>query len=1094
MTMKQFRRPKNYVLAIMFGLLAVVTSIHSQLNSVSGQEIINIGISAQSKPYNYYDENNQLTGFEIELLEEIDKRLPNYQFDYSTTEFASLFAGLDAGTFDLITNNIGEKPERREKYVFSQYPYVVTHNVLITRPDEGDHLTLADLAGKSMGLVAGSSQAIFMEEYNKENPDQQVVLQYIDADAATIIREVEAGRYDATIYATTYLKDVTDTFGIELVGHAIEDEDAIQPPGAYVLFRKDAKSLELRQAIDTVLSEMRADGFLTGISQKYFGQDDTQLSDQLIMKNDAIKQELTGTVSEEMTDEEYSHVIVGTTGQTKPLNYFDETNQLIGLEVEIIEEIDQRLEQISFTFELTEFASLFAGLDAESFDLVANNLGESGDRRNRFLFSLYPYVVTHNVIITTDEADDNLSIEDFAGKSFGVVPASPQSLFLEAWNEENPKLAVKIEYVDSDPSTIIRDVYNERFDATIYATTYLYDVEKTFGINLKAHTIENEEVIRPPGSYFIYRNEDAKLREMMDEVLAEMRDDGTLAAISQKYLGQDDTQLNEGIIAKNDALETERTGLTEEQGLSTVTVGISAQSKPYNYFDEANQLTGFEIELLEELDQRLDQYDFDYKTTEFASLFAGLDAGTFDLITNNIGEKPDRREKYVFSQYPYVITHNVLITRPDGGEKVTLADLAGKSMGLVAGSSQAIFMEQYNAEHPDEQITLDYIDADASTIIREVQTGRYDSTIYSTTYLKDVEDTFGIDLVGHQIENEDAIQPPGAYVLYRDDSTSLDLRQAIDEALVEMRADGFLAEISTKYFGQDDTQLTADITSKNDAIEAERLANQPASTDDDVVATTRSSDGKIFAPEVIPQIIPSILEKLPVTLLMTAVSAVIGLSLGFVIALVKIRKTPVLSQLLNVFVSFMRGTPQLVQLFLAFYGFPLVVRWLNAQMGWGINVNGIPALLYVFVALGLNEAAYNSETFRAAILSVNKIEIEAAKSIGLTNSQTMRRIILPSALIVAIPNLGNSLISLLKGTSLAFTVTVIDIMGQARIIAGSNLRFFEAYIAVAIIYWIICIIVEQLVRRLERKLNVDQQTAVENEEGVTDNVTLPQGP
>lgn len=827
--MKQFKGSKIYVLAIIFGLLTVFTSFHTKPNAVSAQETVNVGISAQSKPYNYYDENNQLTGFEIELLEEIDQRLPNYQFDYSTTEFASLFAGLDAGNFDLITNNIGEKPERREKYVFSQYPYVVTHNVLITRPDDGEHVTLADLAGKSMGLVAGSSQAIFMEAYNKEHSNQQVILKYIDADAATIIREVEGGRYDATIYATTYLKDVTDTFGIDLVGHPIEEEDAIQPPGAYVLFRKDAKSLELRKAIDAVLVEMRADGFLSEISQQYFGQDDTSLSEQLMAKNDAIELERTGAVGQDMTSDAYSQVIVGTTGQTKPLNYFDENNQLIGLEVEIIEEIDRRLEQVSFKFELTEFASLFAGLDAESFDLVANNLGESGDRRDRFLFSLYPYVVTHNVIITRDEADDNLSIEDFAGKSFGVVPASPQSLFLEAWNKENPDLAVKIEYVDSDPSTIIRDVYNERFDATVYATTYLYDVEKTFGIDLKAHTIENEEVIRPPGSYFIYRKEDAELRVMMDDVLAEMRDDGTLATISQKYLGQDDTQLNEAIIAKNDVLETER------------------------------------------------------------------------------------------------------------------------------------------------------------------------------------------------------------------------------------------------------------------------LANQPASTETDVVATNRSSDGKIFAPEVIPQIIPSILEKLPVTLLMTAVSAVIGLSLGFVIALVKIRKTPVLSQLLNVFVSFMRGTPQLVQLFLAFYGFPLVVRWLNAQMGWGINVNGIPALLYVFVALGLNEAAYNSETFRAAILSVNKIEIEAAKSIGLTTGQTMRRIILPSALIVAIPNLGNSLISLLKGTSLAFTVTVIDIMGQARIIAGSNLRFFEAYIAVAVIYWIICIIVEQLVRRLEKKLNVDQQTAVENEESESDHATLSPG-
>lgn len=777
---------------------------------VNAQETVKVGVSAQSKPYNYYDENNQLTGFEIELLEEIDQRLEEYVFEYSTTEFASLFAGLDAGTFDIITNNIGEKTERRDKYLFSKYPYLITHNVIITRPDEGEVVTLADLAGKSIGLVAGSSQAIFLEQYNAEHPDQLIKLEYIDADASTIIREVESGRYDATIYSTTYLNDVKDTFGINLSGHPIEDEDAIQPPGTYALYRDDAKSLTLRNAIDEVLAEMREDGFLATLSEKYFGQDDTKLTTDILEKNDLIEAERVA-LNGENSDEVEKNYVVGTSGQTKPLNFFNDNNELVGLEIDIIQEIDRRLDDVSFSFELTEFASLFAGLDAGSFDLLANNLGESGDRRERFLFSLYPYVITHNVIITGQDADDDLKFEDFAGKSFGVVPASPQSLFLEAWNETNPESAVKIEYVDSDPSTIIRDVYNGRFDATIYATTYLYDVEQTFGIQLKAHPIENEDEIRPPGSYFIYRTTDVELRDMMDEVLAEMREDGTLATISEKYLGQDDTQLTEIILDKNNEIEAER------------------------------------------------------------------------------------------------------------------------------------------------------------------------------------------------------------------------LEKAVKE---------------------------------NDEI---------------IEENTNSSNGKIFAPEVIPQIIPAILDKLPITLLMTVVSAFIGLVLGFAIALVKIREIPILSQIFSVFVSFMRGTPQLVQLFLAFYGFPLIVRWLNQQMGWGIDVNGIPALLYVFVALGLNEAAYNSETFRAAILSVNKIEIEAAKSIGLTNGQTMRRIILPSALIVAIPNLGNSLISLLKGTSLAFTVTVIDIMGQARIIAGSNLRFFEAYIAVALIYWLICIVIEQLIKRLEKRLNVDQK-------------------
>jgi His/Glu/Gln/Arg/opine family amino acid ABC transporter permease subunit len=257
-------------------------------------------------------------------------------------------------------------------------------------------------------------------------------------------------------------------------------------------------------------------------------------------------------------------------------------------------------------------------------------------------------------------------------------------------------------------------------------------------------------------------------------------------------------------------------------------------------------------------------------------------------------------------------------------------------------------------------------------------------------------------------------------------------------------------------------------------------ANQPTSSSTDASqndqkprTTAKTTDGQLFVPSLIPVIIGQLLPKLPITLLMTVVSAVIGLGLGFLIAIVKLRKIPILQQLFNVFVSFMRGTPQLVQLFLSFYGLPILVEWVAQKMNMTVNVNAIPALVYVFIAFGLNEAAYTSETFRAALLSVNKSEIEAARSIGLTNAQTMLRIILPSALIVALPNLVNSLISLLKATSLAFTVTIIDIMGQTRIIAGANLRFFEAYIAVALVYWVLCVLIEQVAKRVERKLNVD---------------------
>lgn len=237
---------------------------------------------------------------------------------------------------------------------------------------------------------------------------------------------------------------------------------------------------------------------------------------------------------------------------------------------------------------------------------------------------------------------------------------------------------------------------------------------------------------------------------------------------------------------------------------------------------------------------------------------------------------------------------------------------------------------------------------------------------------------------------------------------------------------------------------------------------------------------KIFDVSFLLSSFPRILAALPVTLELTLVSTVFGLLLGFGLAMVKINKPRVLTPLCALFVSFMRGTPQLVQLFLAYYGLPLVVKSLNASLGTALNINHVPAIVYAFVAFSLNESAYFSENIRAAILSVDRKEIEAAKSVGMTSAQTMLRIVLPQAIVVAVPNLGNSIISLLKGTSLAYTITIMDVMGAAKAAAGRNLRYFEVYVAVSLIYWACSLILERLVHWIEKKTNILEKKVPEH--------------
>lgn len=238
-------------------------------------------------------------------------------------------------------------------------------------------------------------------------------------------------------------------------------------------------------------------------------------------------------------------------------------------------------------------------------------------------------------------------------------------------------------------------------------------------------------------------------------------------------------------------------------------------------------------------------------------------------------------------------------------------------------------------------------------------------------------------------------------------------------------------------------------------------------------------DSKLFSLRAVLDAFPAVIGKLPVTVLLALGGAFFGIIFAMIFALVKINRVRILYPIQAVFVSFLRGTPLLVQLMLTYYGIPLILKAINQSYGTAFNINAIPAELFAIVALAFNEAAYASETIRAAILSVDPGEIEAARSLGMTNRQVYRRIIIPNAAVVATPTLINSLIGLTKGTSLAFSASVVEIFAQARIIGGSDLKYFERFITVSIVYWIVNILIEILGRHIERRLDIETPVAID---------------
>ena len=196
------------------------------------------------------------------------------------------------------------------------------------------------------------------------------------------------------------------------------------------------------------------------------------------------------------------------------------------------------------------------------------------------------------------------------------------------------------------------------------------------------------------------------------------------------------------------------------------------------------------------------------------------------------------------------------------------------------------------------------------------------------------------------------------------------------------------------------------------------------------------------------------------TVYLLAYSLLFGLVIGLLLTLAQLRGGRVLASLAHGYISLMRGVPSLVLIFLLFMGLPQVMPVLAK----------LPKSTFILVAMTLISSANLGEMMRSSYLAVEHAQTEAALSVGMTEVQALRRIVLPQAVAIAIPNLGNNVISIFKETALAFSIGTLDLMGRAQTIsqASYGASRLEVYISVAIIYWGICLLLQLVTTTIER--------------------------
>ncbi|GCF94065.1 ABC transporter permease [Enterococcus florum] len=225
-----------------------------------------------------------------------------------------------------------------------------------------------------------------------------------------------------------------------------------------------------------------------------------------------------------------------------------------------------------------------------------------------------------------------------------------------------------------------------------------------------------------------------------------------------------------------------------------------------------------------------------------------------------------------------------------------------------------------------------------------------------------------------------------------------------------------------------------------------------------------------FKLDIMVEALKTAVQYIGTTLFMAGAALIVGLVIGWGIALIRNYNIKGLSPLFQFLVTVLKGVPIVLVILGIFMLFSQQFNAFSESMNWGIRFKDIDPIWIVIFALSLMATINLSEVFRGALSSIKQGQYDAAKSIGLTTFQTIRRVLMPQVFPVALPMISNLLITLIKASALASMVSVVDVFAAAKITAQQNYRFLEAYVAVAIIYWSISLIIEKTSSLWERRI------------------------
>lgn len=695
-----------------------------------------------------------------------------------------------------------------------------------------------------------------------------------------------------------------------------------------------------------------------------------------------------------------------------PFEFKDSDQVYKGIDVDIINEVANREGwDVEMTF--PGFDAAVNAVQAGQADALMAGTTVTEARKKVFTFS-DTYYDTAVVVYTRSDAKVT-NYKQLSGKTVGVKNGTAAQSFLK---ENQKKYNYKIKTFDTS------DLMNNSLDAgSIYAAMddqpvvqYAINQGKDYAINIDGEKVGSFAFAVKKGSKYEY------LIDEFNEAFNAMKEDGTYDAIMAKWLGDSEDSADKSTVVTSDSLKLSGDASAKATPVkSTYKIVMDSSFAPFEYQNDSGKYEGIDVDLIKAIAEQ-QGFNIELSNPGFDAALNAVQAGQADAVIAGMSITDARKEIFDFSD-PYY-TSNILLAVKKGSSVKSYEDLNGMTVGAKNGTASYTWL----SEHADQYgYSLRAFD-EASTMYDSLNSGSIDALMDDEAVLR-----YAIKQ-GRKFETPIDGEKSGEYGFAVNKGANRELLEMFNNGLAALVKSGKYDKIVNKYLG----------TSEN--------KKSSSSVDETTIWG------------LIKNNYSQLLTGLGTTLSLTLISFAIAMVIGIIFGMMAVAPNKVLRTISAIFVDVVRGIPLMIVAAFIFWGIPNLIESMTGHQ------SPINDFLAATIALSLNAGAYIAEIVRGGIEAVPKGQMEASRSLGISYGKTMKKVILPQAVRVMLPNFINQFVISLKDTTIVSAIGLVELFQTGKIIIARNYQSFRMYAILAVIYLVMITLLTRLAKRLEKRL------------------------